>query len=153
MKKIVLNIKNLNKTYNSILGEVEALNNINLKVFENEFLCVVGSSGCGKSSILNILSNIDKDYKGEIIYKNKNSKIGYMLQEDSLFPWLSVYENTILGLRIQNKLSKDNKEYALNLLKKYGLSDFINKYPHNLSGGMRQRVGWMLYTHKTITYK
>lgn len=134
-----LNIINLSKTYHSILGETKALDNISFNVNKEEVIGIIGPSGCGKSSILNILSNLDKDYIGKI-EKLNNIKISYMLQEDALFPWLTILDNVLLGLKIKKELTKDNKEYALSLLKKYGLYEFINKYPSSLSGGMRQRV-------------
>lgn len=139
MKNIV-EIENLSKTYHSINGEVLSIENISLQVKEGEFISILGSSGCGKSTILNILSSLDKKYKGNIKFNKNNIVIGYMLQDDSLFDWLNVYENTILGLKVQKKLNKENIKYVKSLLKKYGLKDFMYKYPHSLSGGMRQRV-------------
>lgn len=139
MKNIV-EIENLSKTYHSINGEVLSIENISLQVKEGEFISILGSSGCGKSTILNILSGLDKKYKGKIKFNKNNIVIGYMLQDDSLFDWLNVYENTILGLKVQKKLNKENIKYVKSLLKKYGLKDFMYKYPHSLSGGMRQRV-------------
>ena len=91
-----------------------------------------------KSTILNIISKLDNDYKGTII--NNNATIGYMLQEDALFPWLTILDNVLLGLKIKKELNEKNKEYAIDLLKKYGLYDFKDKYPSSLSGGMKQRV-------------
>lgn len=138
--KNILEIKNLSKLYNGIEGEVEAIDDFSLNVKEGDYISIIGSSGCGKSTILNILSGLDKEYKGEIKFKNKDIKIGYMLQDDSLFDWLTVYENSILGLKIQKKLTEENKKYVINMLNKYGLKDFMHKYPKSLSGGMRQRV-------------
>ncbi len=135
----ILVIKNLNKSYNSLNGEVQAVHNLSLNVKDGEFLSIIGSSGCGKSTILNILAGLDRDYDGEIQFKD-NIKFSYMLQEDALFPWLTVYENAVLGLKLQKKLTKENKEYVKYLLSKYGLNDFIDKKISSLSGGMRQRV-------------
>ena len=137
---ILVQIKNLNKTYESLDGNVIALDNINFDIYKNEFLTIIGSSGCGKSTILNILDGIDKKYNGEIIF-SKDIRVGYMLQEDALFEWLTVEENALLGLRVLKKLNKETRQYAINLLDKYGLKDFKDKYPKSLSGGMRQRVG------------
>ena len=135
----LLNISNLSKSYYSINNQTETLNNISFKVHEGDFLGIIGPSGCGKSTILNIISELDKNYKGKIL-KKQNIKIGYMFQEDALFPWLTVYENTILGLKISKNLNTNSKKYVLNLLKKYNLIDFKDKYPSELSGGMKQRV-------------
>ena len=134
----LIEVTNLSKSYYSISNETKALDNISFDLYEGEFLGIIGPSGCGKSSILNILSGIDKEYFGNI--SKKNIKIGYMLQEDALFPWLTIYENAILNLKINKNLNTSSKEYVLNLLKKYQLYDFKDKYPHELSGGMRQRV-------------
>lgn len=136
--KKLLEINNLSKSYYSIKEETKVLDNISFTVNEGDFIGLIGPSGCGKSSILNIISGLDKLYNGTI--KKDNLKIGYMFQQDTLFPWLTIYENAILGLKIEKRLNKDNKKYVLNLLKKYNLIDFINKYPTELSGGMKQRL-------------
>ena len=149
----ILKIKNLQKIYHDLNGEIEAIKNITLDINENELISIVGPSGCGKSSLLSILANIEKKSSGEIIFNKPNTKIGYMLQKDSLFPWRTILENCLVGLEIENKLTEENKKKVINLLKKYGLYDFINKYPASLSGGMRQRVLRILYTHGIITYK
>lgn len=134
----LLDIKNISKTYHSIHGETNTIDNISFKVNKGDFVGIIGPSGCGKSTILNIISNLDNDYKGTII--NNNATIGYMLQEDALFPWLTILDNVLLGLKIKKELNEKNKEYAIDLLRKYGLYDFKDKYPPSLSGGMKQRV-------------
>lgn len=136
---ILINISNLSKTYHTPTKEVLALEDINLDVYSGEILGIVGSSGCGKSTLLNILTNLDKPDKG-IIRANKKIVIGYMMQNDALLPWLSVYDNAILGLKLKKILTKENIEYVNTLLKKYGLYDFKDEYPSSLSGGMRQRL-------------
>ncbi len=138
--KNILEISNLSKIYYSLEGEVEAIKDFSLKIKKGDYVSIIGSSGCGKSTILNILADIDKAYDGEISFVSNDIKVGYMLQDDSLFNWLTVYENSILGLKVQKKLTKENKEYVKGLLEKYGLKEFINSYPKSLSGGMRQRV-------------
>ena len=135
----ILSINNLSKSYNSLNGEVLAVNNISLDVRDGEFLSIIGSSGCGKSTILNILSGLESGYTGKIRFSS-GVKISYMLQEDALFPWLSVLENTLIGLKIQKKCTKENIDYVKHLLAKYGLKDFMNTKINNLSGGMKQRV-------------
>lgn len=140
MKDNLLEIKNLKKTYHTKENEILAIENINFSIKDKEFISIVGPSGCGKSTILTILAGIIKDYKGDITYNIKNPKIGYMLQEDSLFPWRTVLENACLGLEINNNLNKKTKQNVINLLNKYGLKDFINSYPDTLSGGLKQRV-------------
>lgn len=135
-----LEIKNLSKKYHTKEGEILAIKDINIKVEDGEFVALVGSSGCGKSTLLNIIANLDTASSGEIIFNKENSKIGYMFQSDCLFPWLTIYENCLLGLKINNKNTKENQEYVLNLLKKYNLYEFKDKYPRCLSGGMKQRI-------------
>lgn len=139
MKKNILKIKNLSKTYHTKEGETLAVKDFTLDINEGDFVAIVGPSGCGKSTVLNILADLDNKSDGEIIF-DKNIKMGYMLQQDSLFNWRSVLNNCLLGLEINNNLNEENKNYTLNLLKNYGLEDFINSYPSSLSGGMRQRV-------------
>lgn len=139
MKKNILKIKNLSKTYHTKEGETLAVKDFTLDINEGDFIAIVGPSGCGKSTVLNILADLDNKSSGEIIL-DKNIKMGYMLQQDSLFNWRSVLNNCLLGLEINNNLNEENKKYTLNLLKNYGLEDFINSYPSSLSGGMRQRV-------------
>jgi len=137
--KQILEINNLYKTYYTKKCEIDALRNINMKVNEKDFIAIVGPSGCGKSTLLSIIGDLEKPTKGNIIKKD-NLKIGYMLQEDCLFPYLNIYENCILGLKINKKCTKDNIDNVNKLLKTYGLNDFKHNYPKDLSGGMRQRV-------------
>ena len=140
MKNSILTITNLKKIYHDKNGETLAIDGIDLDVQDKEFISIVGPSGCGKSTLLSILANLEKQSNGTII-KNNNLKIGYMLQSDSLFPWRTVLDNCLLGLEINKNLNNTSKERVIELLKAYGLYDFKDKYPRNLSGGMRQRVG------------
>ena len=139
MNKLI-EIKNLNKKYYSKKKELVAIDNITLDIYEGECIAIVGPSGCGKSTLLNIIGGIDKKTNGEII-TNGSIKIGYMLQNDCLFSWLSILDNCLLGLKINGTLNSDNINYVKELLCAYGLKDFMNSYPSSLSGGMRQRVG------------
>ena len=136
----LLTIKNLQKNYITVKEEIKAIDTIDLDIYEDEIVTLVGTSGCGKSSLLSILSNIEKPTKGEIIYSKKDLTIGYMLQNDALLPWLTILDNALLGLKIKKKLTHENINYVKSLLKSYHLDDFEDKYPHELSGGMRQRV-------------
>ena len=140
MKDNILTIKNLSKTYYTEEKELEAIQDISLKVKEDSIIAIVGPSGCGKSTLLNIIGNLEDKTTGEIIFSDNKSNIGYMFQNDCLFPWLTILDNCLLGLKIKKELTKEKKEYVINLLTNYGLKDFINSYPNNLSGGMRQRV-------------
>ena len=134
----ILEIKNLTKSYHTINGEVKTLESINITVYPNDFIAIVGSSGCGKSTILSLITGIISDYEGSI--NTYDNKIGYMLQTDCLLPWLTIWENAILGLKLTDKIDESSLNRVENLLKKYNLDDFKNKYPSSLSGGMKQRV-------------
>ena len=138
----LLSIKNLYKNYNNQKESVNAVDNISFDVYENDFISLIGPSGCGKSTILSIIGKLDNKSYGEILYKD-NITISYMFQEDALFPWKTVLENCVLPLKINNSINEENKNYVINLLKKYELYDFINSYPNELSGGMRQRAAFL----------
>ena len=103
MKKILLKIDKLKKNYHTMTSEIPAIENLSFDVYENEILAIVGPSGCGKSTLLGILANLEKKTSGNII-KNKDYKIGYMLQTDSLFPWLTVENNSLIGLEIEKNI-------------------------------------------------
>ena len=133
----VLEIKNICKIYQAKNGEVEALKNISFNVGEGEYVSIIGPSGCGKSTLLSIISGLETKTSGEI---RTNGKIGYMLQKDNLLEWRTIYKNVLLGLEIQKENTQEEQEYVNTLLKKYGLYEFKDKYPAQLSGGMRQRV-------------
>ena len=136
MKKI-LEVKDICKTYQAENGEIEALRDINFDVNEGEYISIIGPSGCGKSTLLSIIAGLESKTSGEI---KINGKIGYMLQKDNLLEWRTIYKNVLLGLEIQKTDTPENRKYVEELLKKYGLYEFKDKYPKQLSGGMRQRV-------------
>lgn len=134
-------MNNLSKTYYTKKKEVEAIKNISLKINPGEFIAIVGPSGCGKSTLLNIIGGLDNKSSGEIIFPlEENNKLGYMFQQDCLFDWLTILDNCLLGLKIQKQITKESRKRVIKLLENYGLKNFINTYPKNLSGGMRQRV-------------
>lgn len=137
----LLEVKELSKNYLTKKQVICALKNINLSIDENEFMVLVGPSGCGKSTILSIIGGLEKKSGGQINFSKNNVKVGYMFQEDTLFPWLNVLDNCLLGLRVEKNVSKENLKYVRYLINKYGLSNFEKSYPKELSGGMRQRVG------------
>lgn len=144
MEKI-LEIKNISKKYQNKEGEILALQDINLRVNKGEFVSIIGPSGCGKSTLLSIIAGLEEKNGGEIYIEGEkvtgiSPKIGYMLQRDCLLEWRSILSNTMFGLEIKGKKDKEAKAYVEELLKKYDLYDFKDKYPSELSGGMRQRV-------------
>ena len=135
----VLELDNLRKNYQTMSEEICALDNISFSVYKNEFISIIGPSGCGKSTILSILSGLTGYSGGKLLIKN-SYKIAYMLQDDCLLPFRTVLENCLIGLEVSHLLTEDNRNYVIYLLETYGLKDFMNQYPNNLSGGMRQRV-------------
>lgn len=139
MKDILLEVKNLKKMYHNDQGETLAIEDVSFDVKKKEILSIVGPSGCGKSTILSILTNLEDKSDGEITFLG-NENIGYMLQNDSLFPWLTILNNCLIGLEVAGTKNEENIRRVKELLEKYGLGEFIDKYPDSLSGGMRQRV-------------
>ena len=135
----ILEVKNVGKKYQNKEGEVQALKNVNFRVKKGEFVSIIGPSGCGKSTLLSIIAGLEEKTEGEKI-EGISSKIGYMLQRDCLLEWKNILSNTLFGVEIKGIKTKENIEYVNGLLKKYNLYDFKNKYPSELSGGMRQRV-------------
>lgn len=136
----ILEIKNLSKIYHTKKNEIPAIENLNLNIKDGEFVAIVGPSGCGKTTLLSILCGLENKTSGEILFPKKELRMGYMLQNDTLFPWLNILDNCLLGLRIKGEVNNENIERVKKLLDTYGLKEFIFKYPRNLSGGMRQRV-------------
>ncbi len=144
MKKL-LELKNVCLTYQTLDDEITAIKDLSFDCEDGEFISIIGPSGCGKTTILSLIAGLIKPTEGEIIFDGKKqnnckSNLGYMLQKDQLFPWRTIEKNVFLPLEIKGKNTKDNKAYAHSLLDKYGLKDFKNKYPNQLSGGMRQRA-------------
>ena len=144
MEKI-LEVKNISKTYQGKKEEILALEDISFDVAKGEFISIIGPSGCGKSTLLSIIAGLESKSNGKIYIEDEevdkiSPKIGYMLQRDCLLEWRTILSNTMFGLEIKGKTSKEDKEYVENLLKKYNLYDFKDKYPSELSGGMRQRA-------------
>ncbi len=140
MKKPLLKIKHLKKIYHDLEGETDAVKDFTLDIYDQEFIVIVGPSGCGKSTILSILAGLEEKSEGKIEVEKENLITGYMLQKDSLFPWLTILDNCLLGLKVQKKLTEESKKRVIRLLNTYGLGEFQDKYPDSLSGGMRQRV-------------
>ena len=141
----VVEVHNVGMKYQSLNGEITAIENIDFSVREGEFVSIVGPSGCGKSTLLSIISGLLPSTSGTVLLcgekvSGTSPKIGYMLQKDHLFDWRTIYQNVILGLEIRKTLTPEAKEQALKLLRTYGLYEFKDKYPNQLSGGMRQRV-------------
>lgn len=140
-----LELRNISKTFQDTNGETMAVKDFSYSFKKGKFVSLVGPSGCGKSTILSIIAGLEEQTSGIILLdnsklSNKTCNIGYMLQKDYLLDWRTVYKNVLLGLEIKGMLTSDTQSYAQSLLAKYGLSEFKDKFPSQLSGGMRQRV-------------
>ncbi len=145
MNNYLIELKNISFSYHSLHGETKALDHISFGVKEGEFLAIVGPSGCGKSTLLSIIAGLLKPEAGTIVVNNPRGtlhypRVGYMLQHDHLLEWRNVFQNVILGLEIRHQLTPENIAYVNQLLEEYGLGDFKNKRPSELSGGMKQRA-------------
>ncbi|WP_199286545.1 ABC transporter ATP-binding protein [Salinibacterium hongtaonis] len=124
---------------------VEALVGANLQVREGEFISLIGPSGCGKSTLFNVIAGLDEPTNGSIVVdgverNGQQGLVGYMLQKDMLLPWRTILDNVVLGLEIGGVKKKDAHAIARPLLETYGLGGFLDRYPSQLSGGMRQRA-------------
>lgn len=140
-----MDIQNVCKIYHTLDGETLAMNDLSLFVNRGEIVSIVGPSGCGKTTLLSMIAGLIKPSSGKILIngeevKKYDKKIGYMFQKDNLFEWRTILKNVLIGLEVQNNLTADNISKVENLLDIYGLKDFKQHYPSQLSGGMRQRV-------------
>lgn len=140
-----LEVQGLSYSYHTMEGETLALSNISFSIETGEFIAVVGPSGCGKSTLLSILSGLLEPDEGTIAFDgiplvDSDINIGYMLQKDHLFEWRTISSNASLGLEIQHKLDKEHKDLLNEMLDTYGLGNFKDSKPSELSGGMRQRA-------------
>lgn len=137
-KKPLIELKDLSVTFMTKSGGTDAIKNINLTIKEGEFVSIVGPSGCGKSTLLSVIAGLILPTSGTFI-KNFQTA-GYMFQQDFLLPWRTIKANVLLGLEVKKIKTKEKVELALELLEGLGLTGFLNYYPNQLSGGMRQRV-------------
>ncbi len=140
-----LHIENIEHTYQAKNGEVTALENISFSMQQGDFYSLVGPSGCGKSTLLSIIAGLLPPSGGRVLIGGEevegiSPRIGYMLQKDNLLEWRTIRQNVLFGLEIRGKLTPDNIAHADRLLQTYGLYDFKDKYPSQISGGMRQRA-------------
>ncbi len=138
MMDTILEIKNLSHSYHNLEGETPALSQLSFSMSKGEFISIVGPSGCGKSTLLSLICGLMKPEEGIVELHGK--QIGYMLQKDHLLEWRSIYKNIVLGLEIRHMLTAETKQKVQDYLTQYGLADFLNARPSELSGGMRQRV-------------
>lgn len=142
---VFLKLENIHHTYFTKKSATTALAGVTLEIGEGEFVSFLGPSGCGKTTLLSIIAGLIQPTEGAAflegvpVHKMKNH-IGYMLQQDYLFPWKTIEENILIGLKLTKTLTAASRQNALRLLGQMGLSGFESSYPHELSGGMRQRA-------------
>ena len=141
----LLELKNINLTYQTLKSETKAIENISFYVNEGDFVSIVGPSGSGKTTILSLIAGLLKSSSGKIFLDNEeitgiSTNVGYMFQRDNLFEWLTVLQNIKLGIKINSGKNCLTQEKVYSLLKKYELAGFEKSKPSELSGGMRQRV-------------
>ena len=142
-KNVKINIMGLEKKFIVNKKEIIAFQDINLKINEGEFWCVVGPSGCGKTTFLRVLAQLEAPTGGslEITHNDVNKPLNAMIfQEHAIFPWMTVWDNIAYGLKNRKVPSKNIKEIVEDFIIKTGLEEFKKAYPHQLSGGMKQRV-------------
>jgi len=142
--QVLLEFRNLSKSYETRGGAVLAVSNLNLQVRDGEFLTIVGPSGCGKSTLLNMLAGLEKPSEGEILLRGRpvaeaQREIGYVMQNDNLYPWRTLIQNVMFPLEIRGMPARERKAIAEEYLARVQLDGFEDKYPYELSGGMRQR--------------
>lgn len=141
----ILTLHQVNHYYFSSKGYTKALENISFTMEPGEFISILGPSGCGKSTILSIVGRLLPHTSGEILIhgepiEESKEEIGYMLQQDYLFPWKTVMDNVLLGPKIQKRQDGTLENRAKKLLQEVGLGNVLKQYPKELSGGMRQRA-------------
>lgn len=134
-----LTLDHVSHHYFSKESYTKAIDNISIAVKEGEFISLLGPSGCGKSTLLSIIAGIIQQTEGTVSLQGKSTaesemEIGYMLQQDYLFPWKTILDNVLLGPKVNHTLSDELKKKAIQLLKEVGLKDVEMKYPSELSG-------------------
>jgi NitT/TauT family transport system ATP-binding protein len=144
-REVILKVDNLSKVFTTPKGSTLALNKISFQTHRREFLCVVGPSGCGKSTLARILAGLEEHTSGDVLLDGKpvngpGSERGMVFQGYTLFPWLTVKKNVMFGLEVNGKGRHEAEQQALQWLQLVGLEKFADCYPHQLSGGMKQRV-------------
>ena len=144
-RDVILEVKNLSKCFESTQGQTEALRNVSFKVHRREFVCVIGASSCGKSTLVRILAGLETPSTGEVLLDDKpvsgpGPERGMVFQGYSLFPWLTVKRNVMFGPEMRGTSTSTAESHAREWLSLVGLTKFSDAYPHQLSGGMRQRV-------------
>ena len=144
-RPVKLKVENLSKKFDTLNGEILALNKINFQIFRREFISVIGPSGCGKTTLIRILAGLDFPTSGNVFLEGRKmegpgAERGMVFQDYTLFPWLSVKKNVMFGLEIKGLGKLKAEAEAMEWLDIVGLAKFADAYPEQLSGGMKQRV-------------
>jgi len=144
-RDVILTVSGLHKNFDSDGNTTVALQDINFSTHRREFLCVVGPSGCGKSTLVRILAGLEEHTGGDVLLQGKpvtgpGSDRGMVFQGYTLFPWLTVKRNVMFGLEVNGHGKLESDREAMQWLQLIGLEKFADAYPHQLSGGMKQRV-------------
>ena len=140
MQSELMKLNDVSLAYHTVAGETTAIQDLDLTVYEGEFLAIVGPSGCGKTTVLSLIMGLLNPTAGSVDFARKDLRLGYMLQRDHLLDHRTVEKNVLLGLEVQRRLTDESKARAFALLDKYGLGEFRTYKPQQLSGGMRQKV-------------
>jgi NitT/TauT family transport system ATP-binding protein len=145
MATTAVSIEGLSLSYFTPERQTLALSSISLAVARGEFVAIVGQSGCGKSTLLSLIAGLMLPSAGSVMVNGAKVRapspsVGYMLQQDTLFEWRSILDNVLLGAEIMGRRNAATRQRAADLLVRYGLGDFLRHFPHQLSGGMRQRA-------------
>lgn len=148
-----IQVTNLSKVFRRDGKEVVAMRDTSFSIGEGRFVSIIGPSGCGKSTLFNIIAGLMSPTTGQVVADGKSivdkaGYVGYMLQKDMLLPWRTVLDNIILGMEIRKVPKEQSVKKAMPLIEKYGLKGFDKSYPHELSGGMRQRAALL----RTLLY-
>lgn len=144
---MAIDIKNVSKSFVTKHkdGALNVLKDINLHVDDKELICILGPSGCGKTTLIRIVAGLEEATAGEVydngtLVEGPSRDRGFIFQQYSLFPWLTVLDNVMFGLNLNESSKEENLQAAERYLDRVGLSEFKHSYPHELSGGMKQRV-------------
>ena len=144
-RNVKVKIDHVEKIYDGRQGKMIALNGVDLDIYENEFITVVGPSGCGKSTLLNIIAGLLEPTSGNVYVDGKKvegtgTERGVVFQQYALFPWLTVKQNVMFGLKLKGMDKVEAEKIAMKYIHMVQLEDFVDAYPKELSGGMKQRV-------------
>ncbi|HEY5378789.1 MAG TPA: ABC transporter ATP-binding protein [Pseudolabrys sp.] len=153
----MIDLQHISKTFRKKDETVEAVRDVNLRIERKEIVAIIGPSGCGKSTLLNMIAGLYAPTSGTVVYKGAvvsdvNTDVGYMTQKDNLFPWRTVRDNIAFPLELAGAPKSERADKADKVIKHVGLGGFENRYPHELSGGMRKRAclaRMMLYGAET----